>query len=113
MKVAIFTETYFPFISGVVTHIKTLKESLEHAGHEVLIVTTSPKAVCHYVKDGVLYCPAIPLKRIYGYGLSNPVNIQRLRIIQDFDPDIIHIHTEFSMGIFAQFAARKLKKPIV
>ena len=45
MKVAIFTETYFPFISGVVTHIKTLKESLEHAGHEVLIVTTSPKAV--------------------------------------------------------------------
>ena len=30
MKVAIFTETYFPFISGVVTHIKTLKESLEH-----------------------------------------------------------------------------------
>ncbi len=54
MKVAIFTETYFPFISGVVTHIKTLKESLEHAGHEVLIVTTSPKAVCHYVKDGVL-----------------------------------------------------------
>ena len=113
MKVAIFTETYFPFISGVVTHIKTLKESLEHAGHEVLIVTTSPKAVCHYVKDGVLYCPAIPLKRIYGYGLSNPVSIQRLRIIQDFDPDIIHIHTEFSMGIFAQFAARKLKKPIV
>ena len=113
MKVAIFTETYFPFISGVVTHIKTLKESLEHAGHEVLIVTTSPKAVCHYVTDGVLYCPAIPLKRIYGYGLSNPVNIQRLRIIQDFDPDIIHIHTEFSMGIFAQFAARKLKKPIV
>ena len=113
MKVAIFTETYFPFISGVVTHIKTLKESLEHAGHEVLIVTTSPKAVCHYVKGGVLYCPAIPLKRIYGYGLSNPVNIQRLRIIQDFDPDIIHIHTEFSMGIFAQFAARKLKKPIV
>ena len=60
-----------------------------------------------------MYCPAIPLKRIYGYGLSNPVNIQRLRIIQDFDPDIIHIHTEFSMGIFAQFAARKLKKPIV
>ena len=116
--VIIYEGSYFyrdllPFISGVVTHIKTLKESLEHAGHEVLIVTTSPKAVCHYVKDGVLYCPAIPLKRIYGYGLSNPVNIQRLRIIQDFDPDIIHIHTEFSMGIFAQFAARKLKKPIV
>lgn len=113
MKIAIFTETYFPFISGVVTHIETLKKCLEREGHEVMIVTTNPKAVCHYVKDGVLYCPAIPLKRIYGYGFSNPVNIQRLRIIRDFDPDIIHIHTEFSMGIFAQFAARKLKRPIV
>ena len=113
MKVAIFTETYFPFISGVVTHIKTLKEGLEAQGHEVLIVTLNPKAVCHYVKDGILYCPAIPLKRIYGYGFANPVNLQRLKIIQDFNPDIIHIQTEFSMGIFAEFAARKLKKPIV
>lgn len=113
MKIAIFTETYFPFISGVVTHIKTLKEGLEREGHEVMIVTINPRAVCHYVKDGILYCPGIRLKRIYGYGVSNPVNIQRLRIIQDFDPDIIHIHTEFSMGIFALFAARKLKKPIV
>lgn len=113
MRVAIFTETYFPFISGVVTHIKTLKDCLESKGHEVLIVTTNPKAVCHYVKDGVLYCPAIPLKRIYGYGISNPLNIQRLLIIKDFNPDILHIHTEFSMGIFGAFAARKLKKPIV
>lgn len=113
MKIAIFTETYFPFISGVVTHIETLKNCLESRGHEVLIVTLNPKAVCHYVKDGVLYCPAIPLKRIYGYGVANPVNIQRLRIIADFNPDIIHIHTEFSMGIFGTFAARKLKKPMV
>ena len=113
MKVAIFTETYFPFISGVVTHIKTLKEGLEAQGHEVLIVTLNPKAICHYVKDGILYCPAIPLKRIYGYGFANPVNLQRLKIIKDFNPDIIHIQTEFSMGIFAEFAARKLKKPTV
>ncbi|MEG0178379.1 MAG: glycosyltransferase [Oscillospiraceae bacterium] len=113
MRIAIFTETYFPFISGVVTHIKTLKDCLEERGHEVMIVTLNPKAVCHYVKDDVLYCPAIPLKRIYGYGLANPVNIQRLRIISDFNPDIIHIHTEFSMGIFGSFAARKLKKPVV
>lgn len=113
MRIAIFTETYFPFISGIVTHIKTLKDGLEAAGHEVLIVTSKPKALHHYVKDGVLYCPGIPLKRIYGYGFSNPVNVRRLKIIEQFNPDILHIHTEFSMGIFGQFAARKLKKPIV
>ena len=113
MRVAIFSECYFPFVSGVVTHVHTLKEALEEQGHEVMIVTTNPKALCHYVKNGVLYCPAIPLKRIYGYGVSNPLNLQRLRILKEFDPDILHIHTEFSMGIFGQFVARKLKKPMV
>lgn len=113
MRIAIFTETYYPFISGVVTHIETLKKTLEEHGHEVMIVTTNPKAICHYVKDGVLYCPAIPLKRIYGYGISNPLNLQRLRILKEFNPDVLHVHTEFSMGIFAQFVAKKLKRPIV
>lgn len=113
MRIAIFAETYFPYVSGVVTHIKTLKDGLQAQGHEVMVVTSSPKVRCHYLKDDVLYCPGIPLKRIYGYGFSNPVNRQRLKILEDFNPDVLHIHTEFSMGIFAQFAARKLKRPIV
>lgn len=113
MRVAIFAETYYPFISGVVTHIDTLRRGLEAEGHKVLIVTLDPKAKKHYVKDNVLYCPAISLKKIYGYGLANPVNLQRLKIVESFDPDIIHIHTEFSMGIFAMFAAKQLKKPVV
>lgn len=29
MKIAIFTEYYYPFISGVVTHIESLKDELE------------------------------------------------------------------------------------
>lgn len=113
MRIAIFAETYYPFISGVVTHIETLKLGLEAQGHQVLIVTMSPKAEHHYIKDGVLYCPALPLKRIYGYGVANPLNLQRLRIIAEFNPDIIHIHTEFTMGIFGLWAARQLKKPVV
>lgn len=113
MRIAIFAETYFPFISGVVTHIKTLKEGLEAEGHEVLIVTLSPTAKHHYVKDNVLYCPAIPLKKIYGYGVANPLNVYRLSILKKFNPDLLHIHTEFTMGIFALYAAKALKKPVV
>ena len=37
MKIAIFAETYYPFISGVVTHIETLKNGLEAQGHQVLL----------------------------------------------------------------------------
>ncbi len=113
MRIAIFVETYFPFINGVVTHIQTLKHGLEAQGHTVLIVTLDPKARSHYVKDDILYCPAIPLKKVYGYGVASPVNLHRLNIIRSFNPDLIHLHTEFSMGIFALFAAERLKKPVV
>ncbi len=113
MRIAIFTEYYFPFISGVVTHIKALKDELERKGNEVLIVTTDPEAKHHYMKDGVLYCPAKAVKRIYGYGVTYPISMHRLNMIRDFDPDVIHIHTEFSVGLFALWVARKLKKPVV
>lgn len=113
MRVAIFCEYYFPFISGVVTHIETLKTGLEAAGHEVLLVTLDPKTRTHYVKDNVLYCPALPVKKLYGYGVGNPLNLRRLNILETFNPDVIHMHTEFTMGIFAMFAAKRLKKPSV
>ena len=113
MRIAIFAEYYHPFISGVVTHIDTLRQGLLAEGHEVLIVTLDPAARRHFIKDNVLHCPAIPLKKVYGYGVSSPVNRLRLKLIQKFDPDIIHLHTEFTMGLFALHCAKKLHKPAV
>ncbi|MEG1932057.1 MAG: glycosyltransferase [Pygmaiobacter sp.] len=113
MRIAIFTETYFPYISGVVTHIETLKNGLIAQGHQVLIVTTNPKATTHYIKDGVLYCPSFSLKKIYGAGITNPVNLRRMQYIKEFNPNLLHIHTEFSIGLFGLLCARHLHKPIV
>ena len=57
MRIALFTETYLPYINGVVTHVKILKEGLEKLGHEVLIVTADASArrcgsLCHYGPAG-------------------------------------------------------------
>ena len=43
MKIAIFTETYEPYVSGVTTSIKMLKEALEKMHHKVYIVTVNLK----------------------------------------------------------------------
>ncbi|MFR8085550.1 MAG: glycosyltransferase family 4 protein, partial [Leuconostoc gelidum] len=44
MNIGLFTDTYFPQVSGVATSIKTLKEALEAQGHQVYIFTsTDPK----------------------------------------------------------------------
>ena len=41
MNIGLFTDTYFPQLSGVATSIQTLKNSLEADGHSVFIFTTT------------------------------------------------------------------------
>ena len=50
MKIALLSETYFPYMNGVTTHVKTLKDGLTALGHEVLVVTCSPTTKKHYIK---------------------------------------------------------------
>lgn len=113
MKVALFTETYLPYINGVVTHVKVLKEGLEKLGHDVLIVTADTNAKRHYVRDGILHCPATSFKRFYDYGLATPVSSTRLKLVKRFNPDIIHIHNEFGVGFSGAMIAKILKVPLV
>lgn len=113
MKIVLFTETYLPFINGVVTHVVSLKDGLEKLGHDVLVVTACPSAKQHYIKDNILYCPAKLSKKIYNYGLATPFSKERLRILQEFKPDIIHIHSEFGIGLSGALMAKHLQVPMV
>ncbi len=113
MKIALFTETYLPYINGVVTHVKALRDGLEKLGHEVLVVTADTKTYHHYLEDGVLYCPAAELKRIYNFGLASPVSLRRLQMLKKFNPDVIHIHNEFGVGLSGSLIAHQLKIPLV
>ena len=45
MRIGIFTDTYFPQVSGVATSIRVLKEDLERQGHKVIIFTTTDPKV--------------------------------------------------------------------
>lgn len=113
MRIALFTETYLPHINGVVTHVKILRDGLLQQGHEVLVVTADYQTRHHYIKDGILHCPSIKSKRFYGYGVASPFSRRRLKLVQDFHPDIIHIHNEFGIGLSGIFAAKQLHVPLV
>ena len=113
MKIALFSDTYAPEINGVAIHVAALKEGLESLGHEVLVVTTNPKDKTTFEEHGVLHCPSIKLKQIYGYGLSMPVNMKQYQIIKKFNPDVIHIHTEFGIGLFGILVSKMLRRPVI
>jgi len=113
MNIALFVDVYYPFINGVVTHVAMLRDSLQKRGHNVLIVTADPRLRHHTIRDGVLYCPAIGIKKIYGFGLASPVSRHRMSALAEFKPDIIHVHDEFPVAVFGVYAAKKLNVPLV
>ena len=113
MRIAIFTETYLPDINGVVTHIESLKKGLEALGHTVLICKSDASCKKNYVENNILHCPAVRSKKLYNYSLASPVSLKRRQMLKQFKPDIIHIHTEFGMGLSGVFIAKHLKTPYV
>ncbi len=113
MRIALFAETYLPNISGVVTHVHALRVGLERLGHEVLVVCGDNSFGQHVLHDNVLYCPGFVSQRFYGYTLSTPWSRERAAYINAFDPDIVHLHTEFGIGFFGMHWALRHNKPLV
>lgn len=113
MRIGLFTDTYFPQVSGVATSIKTLKTELEKLGHTVFIFTTTDKNVNRYEDWDIIRLPSVPFfafkdRRVAYAGFSDALEISRR-----YQLDIIHTHTEFSLGILGVEIAHALKIPVV
>lgn len=113
MRIGIFTDTYKPDINGVVSSILVLQQELQQHGHQVYVVTNHPKLLQTKLEDNILFLPGIELKKLYGYVMSSPIHFKALEIIEQWQLDIIHVHTEFGVGIFARIVAKKLQIPLV
>ncbi len=112
MRIALVTDTYLPDINGVVSSTVTLKHALEKAGHTVFVITNHAGARIEF-KDGILRLPGITLKGLYGYKLSSPFNMGASSYIEDMDLDVIHLQTNFGVGLYGQYIARSLNIPLV
>ena len=114
MKIAIFTETYPPYINGVATQSYMLKKMYEEMGHEVLVVTVgSEKQYKTKLVDGVVYVPGFMLKKLYKYRVAIPIGYMRKKFPINFKPDVIHIQNEFGIGEIGLEVAKKEHIPVV
>lgn len=113
MRIAIFTDTYPPFINGVSTSTYNLVKVLKDKGHDTLVVTPNSVSNVFEYKDGVIYMPGIELKKLYGYKVTSLFSSKAFEIIKQFKPDLIHYQTDFSVGQFGRICAKKLNIPIV
>ena len=113
MRIAIFTDTYPPYVNGVSTSTFNLVNVLTAHGHDVLVV--APRATDGKLEQigNVLYVPGIYLKKYYGFRLTNIFANKPFNIIKRFKPDVIHNQTDWTIGVLARRTSKKLHIPIV
>lgn len=96
MKILIATDAFPPLICGVTTTLMALKNELESRDIEVRFI--EPNQYFNFPTPGYKEIPT-----------SFPTNIKE--IIQEYQPDYIHIHTEGIIGLVTSRICKKLDIP--
>ena len=111
MNIGFFTDTYFPQVSGVSTSVKLLRDELVRQGHEVIIFTTTdPNA---RPEPGVVRLPSVPFVSFEDRRVAYSGFERCLKIARNYQLDLVHTHTEFSLGLAGRYVASRLKIPTI
>ncbi len=107
MRIAFFSESYKPHISGVTRSVELLKKELELLGHEVHVFAPSYPGYSDK-EPNVFRLPSVPT-RYPGFRLALPY--PGCADIKGFD--IVHSHSPFQLGAYSKRLAKKNGIPFV
>lgn len=117
MRIAIFSDTFPPAVNGVAVVAAQSAKALAERYHEIWIFTVGQESRQDpFWREGNINLTVLPSLSTGGVyensRLTLPLGIAWRRL-REFQPDIIHSHTPFSVGWEAVWAAKQLKKPLV
>lgn len=114
MKIAIFTDTFLPQVNGVSNTLGYFSRYLSQRGIEHLIFVPDDKEAGVEAEEyPAVRFPSLPFALYPQVRLALPTLSAIRARLQAFRPDVVHIATEFSMGLSGLKAARQLGLPIV
>ena len=122
LRIAIFGESYLPYLSGVTVSTETLARGLGAAGHEVLLVAPRPAEGREPGTAGGIgpdprtaWLPSfqVPGPAPAGYRVPWPAPSAALATAAAFRPQIVHAQSPFTSGLMARRLARRLGVPLV
>ena len=112
MRIGLFTDAYFPIIGGVSVSVRTLRDELEKLGHEVFIITNNHDNAVEEKNVVRAGGRKLPMK-VMGEFRVGKVTRAKVKEIASLNLDIIHCHTEFTMGRLGRKVAKKYNLPVV
>lgn len=116
MKILIASDLHYPTINGVATFSRNLARGLAAHGHEVLVIAPSQTGKKCKEVDGnhvIVRTLSVPFPFYQNFRISlNPAREVK-KIIEDFDPDVIHIQMLLGIGQAAMKYGNKFGIPVV
>ncbi|MEK5382883.1 glycosyltransferase family 4 protein [Niallia sp. FSL W8-0635] len=111
MKIAIFSDTYFPQVNGVAQTLRRLSNHLDKK--QITYQVYSPENKSSTTYPNINQFPSLPffLYPECRTVITNPKKIENN--LKQFKPDLIHLATPYMMGLYGLFAAKKLNIPVV
>ena len=114
MRIALFSEVYWPMVSGVGVTLLRLTDALQARGHAVRVYSaTYPPPPGQADRPEVHRSPSVPFFLYPDVQWAFPRQRDIVDDLQAFRPDVVHVATEFSLGIAGVKAARQLDLPII
>ncbi|PWB69471.1 MAG: hypothetical protein C3F07_19735 [Anaerolineales bacterium] len=110
MKIAYLTQSYPPMISGAALSAQQTAEGMAKRGHQVLVIAASDREYpYHSYKDRLTVLRLSSFKNPLRVGqrfLSFPQQ-RTMRVLAQFQPDLLHAHEPVQMGLLAlKYASR-------
>lgn len=117
MKILIASDLHYPTINGVATFSRNLARGLADRGHEVLVIAPSQTGKPSKEVDGnhvIVRTASVPFPFYQNFRISlNPLREVK-KIIDEFDPEVIHIQMIMMwIGTAAMKVGNKKGIPIV
>ena len=114
MRIALFSEVYWPMVSGVGVTLLRLTKALQHGATRS--GCTPPAMRFPRASRTAPRCTARPACRFFLYPDVQWAFPRMRDIVEDlraFQPDVVHVATEFALGLAGVKAARQLRLPVI
>ena len=118
MRIVYFTDAYWPRVNGVTVSVQTFADALKRRGHEIRIVCPEypedREATGPTDELGVIRIPSVGSFFSKEDRFSNPLKlVDILPQLDAFNPDVVHVQTEFSFGTMGRHYCRTRGYPVV